>query len=60
MPNHSIELISAAESGHLDVVKYLVEKGADVHADDDGALRWAAESGHLDVVKYLKSVVAKN
>ena len=27
--------------------------GADVHADNDGALGWAALDGHLDVVKYL-------
>ncbi len=47
----------AAEKGHWDVVKYLVEeKGADVMAadkDGDTPLHWAAVKGHWDVVKYL-------
>ena len=38
--------------GHLTVVKYLMEHGADVHADDD-ALRWSALNGYIGVVKYL-------
>ena len=33
--------------------KYLIEKGADVHIENDYALRYSAENGHLDVVKYL-------
>ena len=37
----------------LQVIKELVEEGADIHANDDLALRWAAENGHLDVVKFL-------
>jgi len=31
----------------------LVEQGADLHAQNDYALRLAAENGHLKVVKYL-------
>jgi len=53
MHNYYEKLIDAAKNGHLDVVKHLVENGADVHAAGDEALGWAAESGHLDVVKYL-------
>ena len=41
----------AAENGHFEVVKLLVEKGADIHALNDYALRYAAENGHLEVVK---------
>ena len=46
-------LFTACELRHLDVVKYLVEKGADIHAANDYALRYASFNGHLDVVKYL-------
>ena len=37
----------------LDTFKYLIEKGANVHADNDYALRRSAKNGHLDVIKYL-------
>src|SRR5690606_34115855 len=43
----------AASNGHLEVVKYLVGLGADIHANNEYALRWAAENGHLEMVKYL-------
>lgn len=75
-------LVKSAESGHLEVVKYLVDsgmptcyitsafleasykeqlntvkylvgKGADIHEEDDKALRFAATHGHLDMVKCL-------
>ena len=31
----------------------LIKDGANIHAYDDYALRWAAENEHLDVIKYL-------
>ena len=45
----------ASACGHLEVVKYLVENGADVHACDGWALREASWNRHLEVVEYLKS-----
>ena len=33
--------------------EFLVKVGADVHAKDDEALRFASESGHLPVVQVL-------
>lgn len=36
-----------------DVIKELVNEGANIHARDDSALRWASARGHLDIVKYL-------
>jgi len=44
--------------GHLEVVKYLVSVGANIHADNAHALRWSAENGHLEVVKFLVSIGA--
>lgn len=55
----------AARHGRLDLVKYLLDLGADIHACDyydshdytfclkDDALRGAVTSGHLDIVKFL-------
>jgi ankyrin repeat protein len=40
-------------NGHLDVARFLVENGADIHTDNDLALRWSAEYGYLDVVQFL-------
>ena len=46
-------LMSASEEGHLEIVKYLVENGADVTVEDNFPVRSASEDGHLSVVKYL-------
>lgn len=46
-------LPKAAERGHLEVVRYLLEKGANAHEDDDLALCQAAEAGDLTVVDCL-------
>jgi hypothetical protein len=42
----------------LDIVKFIVDEGANIHAYDDYALRLASRNGCLDVVKYLKSIMA--
>jgi ankyrin repeat protein len=46
-------LNGASENGHLEVVKYLVEAGADIHNSDEFPLRLAIYNGHLEIVKYL-------
>ena len=53
-PGGSVAVSWAAENGHLDIVKYLVEdQKADIHYNDEFALQWASGAGYLDVVKYL-------
>lgn len=49
-------LCTAAFKGHLEVVKYLVSKGADVRWKSSRALQRAARMGHLNIVKYLVEV----
>jgi ankyrin repeat protein len=44
-------------NGHLDVVKYLIEHGADVHVGKGIALGRASRNGHLAVVKYLENYI---
>ncbi len=44
---------TASQYGQLEIVKYQLSMGADVHAEHDFAIRYASTNGHLDVVKYL-------
>ena len=49
-------LIQAAAGGHLDIVWYLLDHGADVNLivpGDENALMCAAEQGHLAIVQLL-------
>jgi hypothetical protein len=46
-------LRAACERGYLELVKYLVENGADINALEGNPLRKACENNHLPVVQYL-------
>ena len=46
-------LTKTAELGYLPIVKYVVEKGANIHDSEDYTLRWAAQHGYLPMTKYL-------
>jgi len=37
----------------INTFKHLVECGADIHIDNDRALRWSIENGYIDIFKYL-------
>lgn len=52
-------LIHAADEGNLDVVRYLVENGADIHVNDNESLRLAELQRHDDIVRYIKSLKKK-
>ncbi len=45
----------ASKYGQLNVVKYIIGVGVDVHVDDDEPLIVASKNGYLDIVKYLIS-----
>jgi ankyrin repeat protein len=53
-------LFKYAKLGDLINIKLLLEQGADIHAQDDYALRLSASKGNLDMVKYLIEQVADN
>lgn len=46
-------IILASENGHLNAVKFLVEKGADIKAQNNLAVILACANGKIDIVKYL-------
>jgi len=46
-------LINASKRGHTEMVKVLIDAGADVHVENDLALRYASENGHTEIVKLL-------
>jgi ankyrin repeat protein len=43
----------------LEVVKVLLEAGANVHIEENKALCWASSYGHLEIVKVLIEAGAK-
>ncbi|RZF38209.1 hypothetical protein LSTR_LSTR005570 [Laodelphax striatellus] len=52
----STPLMEAAQEGHLELVRYLLDAAADVHAQTqtgDTALTYACENGHTDVADLL-------
>ena len=46
-------LLSEAATCHVSLVKHALEKGANVHYNEDRALRFACLAGQLDIVKHL-------
>ena len=46
-------LYTASRSGRAEIVRLLLDAGADVHAFVDGALRAASEEGYAEVVRML-------
>lgn len=48
-----MDLVNSAKIGDLNEVISLIEKGADIHFNDDQALQLSASNGHSLVVEYL-------
>jgi len=53
-----LALIYACKKGKIELVKYLIFKGADITALKNSPVIWASENGRLNVVKYLVSLGA--
>jgi ankyrin repeat protein len=47
------ELIDASKEGNLELVQFVISKGANIHDQDDYVLRLASSYGYLEIVKYL-------
>jgi ankyrin repeat protein len=54
-----IKLYENCRYGHLDVVKFLIERGANIHADNDRALRWAVIKEQYEIVMYLRKAAGE-
>ncbi|HLA50394.1 MAG TPA: ankyrin repeat domain-containing protein, partial [Thermodesulfovibrionia bacterium] len=65
MANGITPLIMASKYGHTDIVKILLDKGADVNAKmlflgkSETPLSNAEKEGHTEIVKLLKDAGAK-
>ena len=48
-------LLVAAQAGHVNIIKMLIERGANVNCYDNGgtALHYSAQNGHISVVETL-------
>ena len=48
----------AISNGNLEIVRYLTEMGANIHANNNEFIQFAAKSGHLEIVRYLAEMGA--
>lgn len=53
LPTRKTPMRRASQYGHLSIVRYLHENGADIHEKNDRILIEAIAFGHLSIVKYL-------
>jgi ankyrin repeat protein len=51
--NIDVQLWVCAKYGRLEFIKYLLDKGADIHKSSDRALRWATKKQHYYIVEFL-------
>ena len=52
----STPLMEASQEGHIEIVKYLISKGANIHAvtnTADTCLTYACANGHTNIAKLL-------
>ena len=53
LENINRALVNSSKKGYLEIIKILLNKGANVHYERNNALIWASLRGYLDIVKLL-------
>lgn len=51
--NGQSSIVTAAQSGHLTILKYIHEKGGNIRILFDAPIQWSSFYGHLSIVQYL-------
>jgi len=52
-------LTNAVQSNRLNIVKYLVYKGADIHVLNDKAIKIAKEQKYIEIVNFLENILTE-
>ena len=47
------DFIKSVKIGNIKNIKILIKNGADIHYNNNYALRFSSENGHIEVVKFL-------
>jgi hypothetical protein len=48
-----IHVYGIVKNGHVEVVKYLIEIGGNIHMNDDYTLRYSNRDERIDVINFL-------
>lgn len=51
--NYDKAFINACQSGNIDIIKFLIEFGADIHTEDNIVLRSACKFGRFNVIQFF-------
>jgi len=51
--SYNMGLKEASKVGHIEIVKYLIDKGTDINYNNSGSFIWAVKKKHINIVKLL-------
>jgi ankyrin repeat protein len=54
--DNDFTIVIYSSMGHIEVVKFLIEKGANIHSYIDSAIVLSSNNVHIEVVKFLFNV----
>ena len=47
----------AVRKGHLEVVRLLLQNGADIHCDNNNIIKWCDDHSNTEMAKYIKEIL---